>query len=151
MRSSLAVSGLLHPAAHTASQEVQAGRLVSASPSSPWSGDTSGYRWRAGKLEERGKRQVHRMVTRERAECPDEPDWEERPDAGSKFFPNVKKHHHKHNLKHRYQLLETLGCGACGKVKKAQERATGRIVSRVGYNLTHLTKHLTLLWKSNLL
>ncbi|XP_078270192.1 NUAK family SNF1-like kinase 1 isoform X1 [Rhinoraja longicauda] len=69
------------------------------------------------------------MVTREGAECPDEQDWEERGDAGSKLLPNVKKHHHKHNLRHRYQLLQTLGCGACGKVKKAQERATGRIVA----------------------
>lgn len=31
----------------------------------------------------------------------------------------VKKHHHKHNLKHRYELLETLGRGTYGKVKKA--------------------------------
>lgn len=41
----------------------------------------------------------------------------------------VKKHHHKHNLKHRYELLETLGRGTYGKVKKAIERHTGRVVS----------------------
>ena len=41
----------------------------------------------------------------------------------------VKKHNHKHNLKHRYELLETLGRGTYGKVKKAIERHTGRVVS----------------------
>lgn len=40
----------------------------------------------------------------------------------------VKKHHHKHNLKHRYELLETLGRGTYGKVKKAIERHSGREV-----------------------
>lgn len=44
--------------------------------------------------------------------------------------PSVKKHHHKHNLKHRYELLETLGRGTYGKVKKAIERHSGREVSR---------------------
>ncbi|CAL8295641.1 unnamed protein product [Boreogadus saida] len=38
----------------------------------------------------------------------------------------VKKHHHKHNLKHRYELLETLGRGTYGKVRKAIERHSGR-------------------------
>lgn len=41
----------------------------------------------------------------------------------------VKKHHHKHNLKHRYELLETLGRGTYGKVKKAIERHSGRAVA----------------------
>ncbi|MCI4382071.1 hypothetical protein PGIGA_G00259300 [Pangasianodon gigas] len=41
----------------------------------------------------------------------------------------VKKHHHKHNLKHRYELLETLGRGTYGKVKKAIERHSGRVVA----------------------
>ncbi|XP_034391067.1 NUAK family SNF1-like kinase 1 isoform X1 [Cyclopterus lumpus] len=41
----------------------------------------------------------------------------------------VKKHHHKHNLKHRYELLETLGRGTYGKVKKAIERRSGREVA----------------------
>lgn len=40
----------------------------------------------------------------------------------------MKKHHHKHNLKHRYELLETLGRGTYGKVKKAIERHSGREV-----------------------
>ena len=40
----------------------------------------------------------------------------------------VKRHHHKHNLKHRYEFLETLGKGTYGKVKKAKERS-GRLVS----------------------
>lgn len=48
--------------------------------------------------------------------------------------PGVKKHHHKHNLKHRYELLETLGRGTYGKVKKAIERHSGREVS-------HLKRH----------
>ncbi|KAK3517832.1 hypothetical protein QTP70_021024 [Hemibagrus guttatus] len=42
---------------------------------------------------------------------------------------NVRKHQHKHNLKHRYELLETLGRGTYGKVKKAVERHTGRVVA----------------------
>ncbi|XP_030231143.1 NUAK family SNF1-like kinase 2 [Gadus morhua] len=40
----------------------------------------------------------------------------------------VKRHHHKHNLKHRYEFLETLGKGTYGKVKKAKERS-GRMVA----------------------
>ncbi|XP_024124959.1 NUAK family SNF1-like kinase 2 [Oryzias melastigma] len=40
----------------------------------------------------------------------------------------VKRHHHKHNLKHRYEFLETLGKGTYGKVKKAKERC-GRLVA----------------------
>lgn len=49
--------------------------------------------------------------------------------AESQRSSGVKKHHHKHNLKHRYELLETLGRGTYGKVKKAVERHTGRVVS----------------------
>uniref|UniRef100_A0A8C4NME0 non-specific serine/threonine protein kinase n=1 Tax=Eptatretus burgeri TaxID=7764 RepID=A0A8C4NME0_EPTBU len=41
----------------------------------------------------------------------------------------VKRHQHKHNLKHRYEFLETLGKGTYGKVKKALERSTGRMVA----------------------
>ncbi|KAJ8360705.1 hypothetical protein SKAU_G00172300 [Synaphobranchus kaupii] len=40
----------------------------------------------------------------------------------------VKRHHHKHNLKHRYEFLQTLGKGTYGKVKKAVERS-GRMVA----------------------
>ncbi|KAM8915168.1 NUAK family SNF1-like kinase 2 [Spinachia spinachia] len=40
----------------------------------------------------------------------------------------VKRHHHKHNLKHRYEFMETLGKGTYGKVKKAEERC-GRLVA----------------------
>ncbi|KAK2915044.1 NUAK family SNF1-like kinase 2 [Channa argus] len=39
----------------------------------------------------------------------------------------VKRHHHKHNLKHRYEFLETLGKGTYGKVKKARERSGGLV------------------------
>ncbi|XP_039625892.1 NUAK family SNF1-like kinase 1 [Polypterus senegalus] len=41
----------------------------------------------------------------------------------------VRKHQHKHNLKHRYELLETLGTGTYGKVKRAMERFSGRVVA----------------------
>lgn len=44
----------------------------------------------------------------------------------------VKRHHHKHNLKHRYEFLETLGKGTYGKVKKAKERS-GRLVRTTGH------------------
>ncbi|XP_037352325.1 LOW QUALITY PROTEIN: NUAK family SNF1-like kinase 2 [Talpa occidentalis] len=40
----------------------------------------------------------------------------------------VKRHHHKHNLRHRYEFLETLGKGTYGKVKKAREKS-GRLVA----------------------
>ncbi|CAG6021535.1 unnamed protein product [Menidia menidia] len=41
----------------------------------------------------------------------------------------VKKHQHKHNLKHRYEVMETLGKGTYGKVKRAVERASLRTVA----------------------
>lgn len=41
----------------------------------------------------------------------------------------VKKHQHKHNLKHRYEVMETLGKGTYGKVKKAVERTSLNTVS----------------------
>lgn len=41
----------------------------------------------------------------------------------------VRKHQHKHNLKHRYEVMETLGKGTYGKVKKAVERASLKTVS----------------------
>lgn len=43
----------------------------------------------------------------------------------------VKRHNHKHNLKHRYELMETLGKGTYGKVKRAIERFSGRVVSSI--------------------
>lgn len=55
---------------------------------------------------------------------------EETPTSGDgRRNSGVKKHHHKHNLKHRYELLETLGRGTYGKVKKAIERHSGREVA----------------------
>ncbi|XP_055047987.1 NUAK family SNF1-like kinase 1 [Misgurnus anguillicaudatus] len=57
------------------------------------------------------------------AEAPEGPGGVRRSSSG------VKKHHHKHNLKHRYELLETLGRGTYGKVKKAIERHSGREVA----------------------
>ncbi|XP_058497797.1 NUAK family SNF1-like kinase 1 [Solea solea] len=41
----------------------------------------------------------------------------------------VKKHQHKHNLKHRYEVMETLGKGTYGKVKRALERASLKTVA----------------------
>ncbi|XP_053576677.1 NUAK family SNF1-like kinase 1 [Bombina bombina] len=41
----------------------------------------------------------------------------------------VKKHHHKHSIKHRYQILETLGRGTYGKVKRAMDKGTGKLVA----------------------
>lgn len=57
------------------------------------------------------------------AEAPGGPGEVKRSNSG------VKKHHHKHNLKHRYELLETLGRGTYGKVRKAIERHSGREVA----------------------
>lgn len=56
----------------------------------------------------------------------------------------VKRHHHKHNLKHRYEFLETLGKGTYGKVKKAKERS-GRLVSIDINLLLSLFYYVTLL------
>lgn len=55
-----------------------------------------------------------------------------KPDAeasGATAPTEVKKHQHKHNLRHRYEVMETLGKGTYGKVKKAVERASLRTVS----------------------
>ncbi|MBN3282420.1 NUAK1 kinase, partial [Polyodon spathula] len=54
----------------------------------------------------------------------------------------VKKHQHKHNLKHRYEILETLGKGTYGKVKKAVERATGKTVAIKSIRKDRITDEL---------
>ncbi|XP_066524493.1 NUAK family SNF1-like kinase 1 [Hoplias malabaricus] len=59
----------------------------------------------------------------------DQPPSPSPPTAEGRPSSAVKKHHHKHNLKHRYELLETLGRGTYGKVKKAIERHSGREVA----------------------
>ncbi|KAK7131954.1 hypothetical protein R3I93_018497 [Phoxinus phoxinus] len=41
----------------------------------------------------------------------------------------VKKHHHTHRLKRRYEVLETLGTGTYGKVKRAVARQCGKTVA----------------------
>ncbi|XP_068607828.1 NUAK family SNF1-like kinase 1 [Brachionichthys hirsutus] len=51
-----------------------------------------------------------------------------RAEAGATTM-EVKKHQHKHNLKRRYEVMETLGKGAYGKVKKAVEKASLRTVA----------------------
>lgn len=50
-------------------------------------------------------------------------------EAAGRAPMEVKKHQHKHNLKHRYEVMETLGKGTYGKVKKAVERASLKTVS----------------------
>ncbi|KAM9506366.1 NUAK family SNF1-like kinase 1 [Salvelinus alpinus] len=51
-------------------------------------------------------------------------------ESGSMPGPvEVKKHQHKHNLKHRYEVMETLGKGTYGKVKRAVERTTRKTVA----------------------
>nr|XP_020505725.1 NUAK family SNF1-like kinase 1 [Labrus bergylta] len=59
------------------------------------------------------------------------PDMEavERAQAATAEPMDVKKHQHKHNLKHRYEVMETLGKGTYGKVKKAVERTSLRTVA----------------------
>lgn len=52
------------------------------------------------------------------------------PSPGPRKQQGVKRHHHKHNLKHRYELQETLGKGTYGKVKRAIERFSGRVVRK---------------------
>lgn len=57
----------------------------------------------------------------------------------------VKKHQHKHNLKHRYEVMETLGKGAYGKVKKALERASQRTVAIKSIRKERITDSLDMI------
>ncbi|KAG7261820.1 hypothetical protein CRUP_033731, partial [Coryphaenoides rupestris] len=59
----------------------------------------------------------------------DDPGPVEPPGLRDPPWSGVRTHHHKHNLKHRYELLQTLGRGTYGKVKKATERLSGRVVA----------------------
>ncbi|XP_029292091.1 NUAK family SNF1-like kinase 1 [Cottoperca gobio] len=54
----------------------------------------------------------------------------------------VKKHQHKHNLKHRYEVMETLGKGTYGKVKKAVERASLKTLAIKSIRKEHITDDL---------
>lgn len=70
--------------------------------------------------------QVNMEATRfERCVSEGHPTDRKSPSPGKRHA--VKRHHHKHNLKHRYDFLETLGKGTYGKVKKAVDR-TGNMV-----------------------
>ncbi|XP_031733981.1 NUAK family SNF1-like kinase 1 [Anarrhichthys ocellatus] len=64
-----------------------------------------------------------------------------RPDSAEAAM-EVKKHQHKHNLKHRYEVMETLGRGTYGKVKKAVERASLRTVAIKSIRKEHITDDL---------
>ncbi|XP_018431587.1 PREDICTED: NUAK family SNF1-like kinase 1 [Nanorana parkeri] len=57
------------------------------------------------------------------------PAWDRTDQFRSQDSVPVKKHHHKHSIKHRYQLMETLGKGTYGKVKKAIDKSTGMLVA----------------------
>ncbi|XP_054652055.1 NUAK family SNF1-like kinase 1 isoform X2 [Dunckerocampus dactyliophorus] len=63
-------------------------------------------------------------------------------DAASRPPMEMKKHQHKHNLKHRYELMETLGKGAYGKVKKAVERVSLKTVAIKSIRKEHITDDL---------
>ncbi|KAG7283906.1 hypothetical protein CRUP_034093 [Coryphaenoides rupestris] len=54
----------------------------------------------------------------------------------------VKKHQHKHNLKHRYEVMETLGKGTYGTVKKAVERSTRNTVAIKSIRKERVTEDL---------
>ncbi|AWP09823.1 putative NUAK family SNF1-like kinase 1-like [Scophthalmus maximus] len=54
----------------------------------------------------------------------------------------VKKHQHKHNLKHRYEVMETLGKGTYGKVKRAVERTSLRTVAIKSISKERITDDL---------
>ncbi|KAM9786180.1 NUAK family SNF1-like kinase 1 [Neosynchiropus ocellatus] len=54
----------------------------------------------------------------------------------------VKKHQHKHNLKNRFEVMETLGKGTYGKVKKAVERASLKTVAIKSIRKERITDEL---------
>uniref|UniRef100_A0A8C4ZP10 non-specific serine/threonine protein kinase n=1 Tax=Gadus morhua TaxID=8049 RepID=A0A8C4ZP10_GADMO len=54
----------------------------------------------------------------------------------------VKTHQHKHNLKHRFEVMETLGKGTYGKVKKAMERTTQNTVAIKSIRKERITEDL---------
>ncbi|XP_028309830.1 NUAK family SNF1-like kinase 1 isoform X2 [Gouania willdenowi] len=54
----------------------------------------------------------------------------------------VKKHQHKHNLKHRYEVMETLGRGTYGKVRRAVERTSQKTVAIKSIRKEHITDDL---------
>ncbi|XP_075039618.1 NUAK family SNF1-like kinase 1 [Mixophyes fleayi] len=54
----------------------------------------------------------------------------------------VRTHHHKHSIKHRYQLLESLGRGTYGKVKKAMDKTTGMMVAVKSIQKDRITDEL---------
>jgi hypothetical protein len=51
-----------------------------------------------------------------------------RTESSPKEEPIPVMHHHKHNLKHRFEIIKTLGEGTYGKVKLAIDRTNGEKV-----------------------
>uniref|UniRef100_A0A3Q3D2F8 non-specific serine/threonine protein kinase n=1 Tax=Hippocampus comes TaxID=109280 RepID=A0A3Q3D2F8_HIPCM len=64
------------------------------------------------------------------SECSQLPEADADVDASGRPALEVKKHQHKHNLKHRYDLMETLGKGTFGKVKKAVDRVAIKTIRK---------------------
>lgn len=51
--------------------------------------------------------------------------------------PSVRRLQHRHNVKNRYEFLQTLGRGTYGKVKRARNKETDQYVSEI-YKLLSL-------------
>ena len=45
------------------------------------------------------------------------------------YVSSVRRHQHRHNVKSRYEFLQTLGRGTYGKVKLARNKETDQYVS----------------------